>query len=206
VIGTLDALRRYPVKSLRGEALEMAEIEATGIPGDRAEVLVARDGARAGKAYRGKENDRLHLVDDAQAARALANARGVDVEIRGGDHFFDDAAISLLVDTWLEALNAHVGYAVQWERFRPNFFARSHAGSLPPEEKLVGRQLLLGTARLRVRTPIERCVTITYHPAGEPSDPRVLQFLAQQRNAWMGIYCDVVEPGVARRGDALALL
>lgn len=191
---------------MRGEALEIAEIQATGIPGDRCEALVARDGARAGKAYRGKENDRLHLVDDAQAARSLANTLGVDVEIRQGEHFFDDAPISLLVDTWLEALNAHVGYDVQWERFRPNFFVRSHAGGVPPEQELIGRQLLLGTARLRIRTPIERCVTITYHPAGERSDPRILQFLAQQRNAWMGIYCDVVEPGVTRRGDELVLL
>lgn len=202
-IGTLAALRRYPVKSLHGEALDSVDVQASGIPGDRASALVARAGARAGKTYRGKENDRLHLIADTQRASALARERGVEVEVCEGEHFFDDAPISIIVDTWLEPLSEHLGYTVEWERFRPNFFVVADDGKAAPEETLVDRRLQLGTVGMRVRSPIERCVAITYHPRGEASDPRILRFLAERRNAWLGIYCDVLEPGFVRVGDRL---
>ena len=206
MLGSLEALRRYPVKSLRGEALERAEIGPAGIPGDRAAALLVCEGAREGNTYRGKENDRLHLLEDAETAKRLARERGVGVEIRRDEHFFDDAPISLIVDVWLAGVSAYAGYAVQWERFRPNFFVRSFERAVPLEGELVERELLLGAVRLRVRAPIGRCVTVTYHPSGEASDPRILQYLAQQRNNWMGVYCDVVTPGVVQRGDEVSLL
>jgi hypothetical protein len=208
LIGTLEAVRRYPIKSLQGVALDSVKVEVSGIPGDRSGALFALQGAREGKTYRGKEHDRLHLLRDAAAAQASAEERGVAVEVRHGEHFFDDAPISILVDEWLRELDAHVGYNIEWERFRPNFFVRSGASaqSIPLEQTLVGAQLQVGTARLGVRSPIERCVTVTYHPLGETADPRILRFLAEQRNAWMGIYCDVLEPGTASVGDPLILL
>jgi uncharacterized protein YcbX len=208
LIGTLEAVRCYPIKSLRGDALDSVKVEVSGIPGDRSGALFALQGAREGKTYRGKEHDRLHLLRDAAGAQACAKERGVAVEVRRGEHFFDDAPISILVDEWLRELDAHVGYNVQWERFRPNFFVRSgtSARPIPLEQTLVGARLQVGTVRLGVRSPIERCVTVTYHPLGETSDPRILRFLAEQRNAWMGIYCNVLEPGIASVGDPLILL
>jgi uncharacterized protein YcbX len=201
-IGTLEAIRRYPVKSMRGEVLQSVRVEESGILGDRGQAFFALDGARAGKTYRGKENDRLHLETDSIEAGEMARERGHAVELRSGDHFFDDAPISVLIDTWMRELNGHVGYAVEWERFRPNFFVRAH-GAVDPEEALTGAELLLGDVRLRARGPIERCVAVTYHPRGEPSDPRILRFLAQEREALLGIYCDVVQPGVTAVGDPL---
>jgi uncharacterized protein len=204
LIGTLDAVRRYPVKSLRGEALDATAVGSAGIPGDRAGALFVRAGnARVGKTYRGKEHDRLHLTGDAALARASAAKRGVEVELRRGDHFFDDAPISLLIDRWLETLNEHLGYAVGWERFRPNFFVVAAADFALVESELVNGELQLGGVTLRVRAPIERCVTITYHPEGGASDPGILRFLAQQRDTLMGVYCDVLEPGVVHVGDKL---
>lgn len=204
LLGRLDAVRRYPVKSLRGECLAAVNVDWGGIPGDRASALFVREGhARAGKTYRGKEHDRLHLIADSPAARRAANDRGVGVELRDGEHFFDAAPISILIDRWLEALNDNVGYSVEWERFRPNFFVRAAADFAATESDLVAADLQLGTMRLRVRSPIIRCVTITYHPHGEPSDPRILRFLAERRETAMGIYCDVVEPGRTKVGDAL---
>ncbi|MGA8385014.1 MAG: MOSC domain-containing protein [Candidatus Cybelea sp.] len=208
LIGTLEAVRRYPIKSLRGAALDSVKVEVSGIPGDRSGALFALQGAREGKTYRGKEHDRLHLLRDAAGAQACAKERGVAVEVRRGEHFFDDAPVSILVDEWLRELDGHVGYNVQWERFRPNFFVRSgtSARPIPLEQTLVGARLQVGTVQLGVRSPIERCVTVTYHPLGESSDPRILRFLAEQRNAWMGIYCDVLEAGIASVGDPLILL
>jgi uncharacterized protein YcbX len=207
LIGTLDALRRYPIKSLGAETLESVEVEESGIPGDReGALIVAAGGARVGKTYRGKEHDRLHLLATAEEASAAAAERGVRVEFQSGQRFFDDAPISLLVDRWLETLDAHLGYAVEWERFRPNFFVRAAPEFALEEAALVNAELTLGTVRLRVRCPIERCVAITYHPRGAASDPEILRFLGQQRNAWLGIYCDVLKPGVVHVGDLVHLV
>jgi uncharacterized protein YcbX len=203
-IGRLDAVWRYPTKSLHFESLDEADVDSDGIRGDRTRALVVTAGhARLGKPYRGTEHDGFHLVTDGEAARVLAAERGVQTEERGGERFFDAAPISILVDRWLDGLSAHLGYAVQPGRFRPNLFVRAADGFSMLEEDLVGWELALGPVRLRVRKPIERCVVTTYDPGGGASDPRVLRYVARERKTWMGIYCDVVTTGVIRPGDAL---
>jgi uncharacterized protein YcbX len=202
LVGRLDAIWRYRTKSLHFEALDAADVDSDGIRGDRTRALIVTAGhARLGKTYRGGENDRLHLVTDAESARALAAQRGVQTEERDGERFFDAAPISILVDRWLEGLNTYLGYAVEPIRFRPNLLVRAADGFSMLEDDLVGWELALGPVRLRVRQPIERCVVTTYDPDGGASDPRILRYVAQQRKTWMGIYCDVVATGVIRPGD-----
>jgi MOSC domain-containing protein len=204
LLGTLAAIWRYPVKSLRAEALERASVTVSGIPGDRATALfVLRGHPREGKTFRGKEHDRLHLAAGAGAAVELGALRGVELEPRTGEHFFDDAPVSLLIDRWLDSLNAHVGYPVEPERFRPNFLVRAGDGFGASEAELEGAEILLGAVRLRVRGAIGRCVTTTYDPRGGTADPEILRYVAQARASQMGVYCDVLEPGIVRRGDPL---
>jgi len=199
-------MRRFPVKSLRGEALEEIAVDSNGLHGDRQRALVVRDGPiRAGKTYRGKEHERLHLIADPGAPTAAAAERGVDVSLERDGPFFDDAPVSIIVDRWLDALSAYVGYRVEWQRFRPNFFVRATPQFDFDEPSLTGRALRLGEVRMRVRAPIGRCVVITYDPAGGTSDPEILRYVAQQRDNTMGIYCDVINAGTVRVGDALTL-
>ena len=202
-IGTLASIWRYPVKSQRYEALDEALVEPTGVHGDRISAYLIQTAGhpREGKAFRGKENDHLHLTASDAEAKVLADRARVHIERAGGGRYFDDAPVSLIVDRWLDELSAHVGYAVAPLRFRPNFFVTAAPEFAAPEATLEGRELRLGAVTLRVRYPIERCVVTTYDPNGGPSDPRILRFVAQQRNSWMGVYCDVVEPGRVRVSD-----
>lgn len=191
---------------MRGEALEESAVDFDGLRGDRQRALVVRDGpVRAGKTYRGKEHERLHLIADPDAATAAAAQRGVDVSLERDGPFFDDAPVSIIVDRWLDALSAHVGYLVEWQRFRPNFFVTAAPQFDLDEQSLTGSDLRLGEVRLRVRAPIGRCVVITYDPEGGTSDPEILRYVAQQRDNTMGIYCDVIGPGTVRVGDVLTL-
>jgi len=206
ILGTVQSIWRYPVKSLHFEALDEAEIESAGVRDDRtAAYFVDSPGRpRYGKELRGKENPTLHLLADGPDVQAAAQSAGVDVERRAGDRFFDAAPISILFDRWLAALSEHVGYAVEPLRFRPNFFALASPEFSDDEQALPGRILNAGTVTLRVRKPIERCAVPTYDLHGGPSDPRILRFIAQQRENIMGIYCDVVETGAIRIGDAIS--
>jgi uncharacterized protein YcbX len=207
LLGTLREIRRYPVKSLRGESLEHAEIWEGGVRGDRVRQLVVQDGhARVGRPYRGMEHERLHLAGDQREAFALARERGVTLRAEDGERFYYSGAISLIFDRWLDGVSAHVGYPVEFERFRPNFFARAGPGFVFDEGSLVGKTLDVGEVRLFARKPISRCVTITYHPRGEAPDPRILRYVAQERDATMGLYCDVLRAGTARKGDSLFLV
>lgn len=205
-IGTVASIWRYPVKSLRYEVLDEAEVELSGVHGDRTSAYVVQSPGhpRFGKAFRGKENDRLHLIGSDSDVRAMAERASTAVERSDGSRFFDDAPISIVVDRWLNDLSAHVGYPVQPLRFRPNFFVIAGDSFEDGEAALVGSTLELGNAILTVRAPIKRCVVPNYDLEGGQTDHRILRFLAQQRNEWMGIYCDVERPGTVRVGDVLA--
>jgi uncharacterized protein YcbX len=205
LLGTIASIWRYPVKSLRSEPLDEAEIEATGVRGDRTSAYVVRtaDHPRAGKAFRGKENPTLHLASTDHGVRGIAVEAGVDVERRDGGRFFDDAPISLLVDRWLDPLSAHVGYPVEPLRFRPNLFIAASPEFSLDESALEGRTLAVGTVLLFVSEAIGRCVVPTYDVHGAASDPRVLRFIAGERDNKMGVYCEVVRPGFVRLGDSV---
>lgn len=208
-LGTLAAIHRYPVKSLRGESLDQVAVLQQGVEGDRTRSMIVRGGhARTGKPYRGKENDELHLSSDPQRGVERARERGVEVELQTNEEepFTDDAPVSIVVDTWLRGLSKYVGYDVEYERFRPNFFVHARDGFSLTEEAMTGRELALGEVLLRVRYPIERCVVTTYDPSGGQSDPEVLSYVVRERSAWMGIYCDVLRAGIVRIGDSFSLV
>ena len=204
ILGALESIRRYPRKSLAGESLDSVAVAYDGLEGDRTSAFFVRSGhAREGKTYRGKEHERFHTIHDAADAARLAAAKGVDLEFRQGDRYFDDAPVSLMLETWIRDLSERMGYDMDPERFRPNFFVRTVPALTGDEASLVGAHLALGEVRLRVRSPIERCVVVTYDPNGGASDARVLRCIAQERQNAMGVYCDVLQPGTVRVGDEL---
>jgi uncharacterized protein YcbX len=204
--GTLAAIWRYPVKSLRGEALEEVVVDGDGLAGDRRRSLRALgdDRGRRGKDWRGKEDPRLHLIGDAAAAIRDVESRGVAVALNERGPNFDAAPVSVLFDAWLVEFEAMFGHALEPLRFRPNLFVRA-AGAVPPEAALTGATIALGDVRLLVVSPIDRCVVPTYDLATGASDPAVLRTLAQRRANTMGVYCTTLAAGIVARGCAVFL-
>jgi uncharacterized protein YcbX len=206
LLGNVTVIHRYPVKSLAGEELEWAAIDADGIAGDRAAALFVTAGhARTGQTFRGKEHNLLHLTSDTQHAMDLAEANSVAVELRRGTHYFDAAPISLVFDRWVDEVSDALGRSMDFRRWRPNLFAHAAADFQFRESDLTGGLIEAGTALLRVREPTERCVTTTYDVETGERDPAVLRYVAQERGNVFGVYCDVELAGVVRAGDALRL-
>ncbi|HEY4439015.1 MAG TPA: hypothetical protein VGN14_01100, partial [Candidatus Elarobacter sp.] len=73
------------------------------------------------------------------------------------------------------------------------------------EADLIGATLRAGTTVLTVVDTNKRCVTTTYDIATGESEPRVLSEVAQRRANVVGIYCEVITPGVVTLADVLRL-
>jgi uncharacterized protein YcbX len=207
-VGELAAIWRYPTKSLAAQPLDSTAVEADGIPGDRAGALFVQTGhARTGKTYRGKENNLLHTVSQPHDAARIAAQSGVHVEMRAepGQRYFDDAPISLIFDRWIAEVERALETPLDPRRWRPNFYARAAAGFSLLEDDLIGRSIEIGDVVLRARDTIKRCVTTTYDIETGERDDDVLLYVAQNRAAVMGVYCEVELAGTVRAGDALRL-
>jgi uncharacterized protein YcbX len=83
------------------------------------------------------------------------------------------------------------------------------------ENEWVGRTLVIGDeVRLRVLVPCPRCVRPTLAQEDLPKDTGILRTVAQHNQAPVGdfgpmgcagVYSDVVNSGVLRRGDVVRL-
>jgi hypothetical protein len=204
-LATLANIWRYPVKSLKAEALGRADVGERGLAGDRGSALflATPDRARSGKTFRGKEHRLLHTIAQPAGAIELVETDGLRLEARGGGPFFDAQPVSLIVDCWIAELERVLAVPLDPLRYRPNLFARALATEFPGELELVGAVLQIGGVRLRVVAPIDRCVTTTYDVAtGEPA-PQVLRAVAEYRDNRMGVYCVVETPGSLAAGDTV---
>jgi hypothetical protein len=194
VIGTVQALARYPVKSLRGENLDAVNLRWPGIDGDRqyaflrqgnrsrfpwltgrelADLIVStaryvEPGNPRKSPVRVTTRDGEHDLHDpallAQLSRAAGEAVGVFQLNRGT---FDAMPVSVLSTATVDRVAARAGTAVDIRRFRANIVIAPADGSAR-EDAWLGGTLLFGDTpnppKLRLTTPIERCSMITIDP------------------------------------------
>jgi uncharacterized protein len=205
-------LWRYPVKAMRGEAIQRAELGEDGVRGDRLLRVDDEDGktitARTARALLGLAatigEDGEPLIDGVpwrepaslDAVRAASGPAAQLARTDGGKRY-DAAPILVLTDGGLAQLG------VDRRRFRPNLFLEEVDG--PAERDWVGRRLRAGTALLFVREPCERCVVTTIDPDTLEVDADVLRRTRLELGGMMGVYCDVLVPGQVSVGDEVEL-
>jgi uncharacterized protein YcbX len=131
--------------------------------------------------------------DRAMPARVVRAGRGMT------DSTFP--SISILSTASLAALGARLGKPLAMERFRGNVWLDGLAPFA--EFDLVGRDIRIGGASLRVRERITRCKATTVDPATGVSDADTLAGL---RAGWghedFGVYAEVTAGGRVALGDA----
>ncbi len=159
------------------------------------------------------EADVLHPEGRAAVAAFLVRflgeeARGTPAFHHVPGHVFADQrrpVVSLLSLSSLAAFEADLGAARDVRRFRANVLLEGAAAWA--EEGWVGRELRLGSARLRVTKPTTRCPATQVNPdtAERDADPAAeLRRLYGHIN--LGVHAEVLEGGTLRPGDALVLL
>jgi uncharacterized protein YcbX len=226
VVGQVVALWRYPVKSMAGEPLEVAELSWHGIAGDRRWAFIRAglersdfpwmtirersDMGRFRPAFRepDRPDDSPTLVrtpggaeyDVADPALAAELGDGVRL-IKQNRGVFDIAPLSVISTATVAALGAMLGAELDVRRFRPNLVVESTGGEPFPEDGWVGSVLGLGAARMRVDQRDKRCVMVNVDPDTSERDPAVLRMIAQRREAFLGVYGSTVTPGRVAVGD-----
>ncbi|WP_237216523.1 MOSC domain-containing protein [Falsiroseomonas oryziterrae] len=139
------------------------------------------------------------LGEEARGALRLAEVPG---------HAFTDIpqkAVSLIGMASVADLGARAGMVLDPLRFRGNILFSGAAAFA--ELDWVGREILLGGARLRVFKRTQRCAATEVNPGTAERDALVPRWLRQHYgHADMGVYAEVLEGGRIAVGDALELL
>lgn len=204
-------LWRFPVKSLRGERLDVAELGPGGVVGDR--MVHLRDGegrvltARSRRGLLGLSgtigDDGEVMIDgrpwDSDSARErVRRVAGVDataVAFAGPDdgQRHDVLPLTVLSDGMARAVGAEP------RRFRANLVVGG--APWPTERAWIGRGLQIGEALIGVRNARTRCVMTTFDPDTLERNPAVLRRIVQEFNGRVALDCWVIAPGVVQVGQ-----
>ena len=170
-VGTIEALFRYPVKSMRGERLETATLGWHGLEGDRRfafrrledrggvpwltasklpELVLFTpraangDGAALPTHVVTPEGEEMALLGEDLAAE-IGRRHGAPVQIMRLDRgIFDDGSISVITSSTVAEVCRLAGRSAEVRRFRPNILVRSMRASPFEEDEWVGGRLTFG--------------------------------------------------------------
>ncbi len=223
------ALRRYPVKSMGGEALDVAALTPRGIAGDRFLAVTDDEGRLAS----GKDSRRFrrrdtvfdhaaHTRPDGQVVvsdgttswpvgdptldRHLSTVMGAEVRVlpEGDVPHQDGSPLSLVGTASLRWCAERWGGTPDPRRIRGNVVLDTDEPFL--EEQWVGREVALGSARLRISERTPRCRMVDLSQDRVEAEEPWLKVLGHERDLCLAVYADVVQPGTVSLGDRVRLL
>ena len=122
--------------------------------------------------------------------------------------FFDLAIVHLLTTATIERLRAlYPEGRFEVRRFRPNIVVATGPDQQGfVENDWIGHTLAIGDeVRLRITGPCPRCVMTTLPQGDLPKDAGIVRTAAQNNQANVGVYADVVRGGNVRRGDGVTV-
>ena len=209
---TVGALWRYPVKTLAGEPLDIAEITTNGIVGDRIVHVRGPEGVRTSRLFHDLLGlhatvgpDGEPLVDGQpwaapevlERVRAVAGADATLARYDGVERF---DVLPLLVAT--DGAVAAFGRDVR--RLRPNIVIDGVDGL--DEFDWPGAELHIGDTVITLDSRRGRCPMTTVDPDTLAVDRDVLKDIIRRFDGKLALNADVLRPGTIRVGDPVHLV
>lgn len=219
-IGEVEALFRYPVKSMSGELLEVANLGWHGLDGDR-RLAFRRTNDRSGFPWltasnlpelilfapqrreaavgdnlpthvRTPQGEDLAVFGD-ELATEIGRRHGAPVEMmylnRG---IFDEACVSLITSTTVDAIGRLAAQRVDVRRFRPNILIKSLRAVPFEEDEWVKGVLSFGegdeAAAIGITNRDERCSMVNFDPDSGSTTAEVLKAIVRVRGNKAGVY------------------
>lgn len=225
--GRVVGMWRYPVKSMGAEPLVEADVTWNGIAGDRRWAFIRDEAAHGGfpwltlrqrpdlHHYRPYFSDPSRPDTSPTLVRSPTGSE-IDVTdptlaeelvrlIRQDRGVFDAFPLSVITTQTIRELGTLVGSELDPLRFRANLLVEATEDAPFAEDEWVGRELRIGTTRVRVDKRDGRCVVITIDPTTTERDPAILRTVAQQRDGCLGVYGSIVTPGRVSVKDTVYL-
>lgn len=222
----VTSIRRYPVKSMGGEELDLAQFDTRGLAGDRWFAVREPDGRLAS----GKDSARFRRHDEVFCF--AARTRGFAVEVSGDGHTWTvgdpaldehlsrrmgspvsvrperdlvhhDAAPLSLVGSATLAWWRERGIDADPRRLRTNLVLETVEPFV--EEAWVGRELVVGQGRIAVTGPVARCRMVDVDQDGATGGDGWLRAATAERGGCVGMYARVVGTGAVRVGDRVRI-
>ena len=204
-------LWRYPVKSMAGEPLQVAELTAEGIPGDRIVQVYGPEGIRSSRrqhrllglhATLGPDGEPLVNGLPWRSAAVLDLVRaaaGTDASLDeyGGVERFDILPLLVATDGAVAAFGRDI------RRLRPNLLIGGVEGM--DETTWEGAALHIGKAVIRLDSLRGRCPMTTVDPDTLERDPEVLRDIGRRFGGRLALNAAVTRPGIVRVGDPVTL-
>jgi uncharacterized protein YcbX len=205
-------LWRYPIKSLKGEQLEQAEITPNGIPGDR-EIVVLNS---AGRVITSRSRPKLLGLrgqlsedgtptingfrwDSAEAGELINAVVGEPAKLVRVPQPQGFDVLPLLIAT-----DGTAGFLkIDHRRLRPNILLAGVSGL--EERDWPGRIISIGDLRIHAVKLRARCVMTTFDPDTQEQDKSVLVKIIRDLDGTAALDCYVIQPGTIRAGDAVAI-
>lgn len=208
----LDAIYRYPIKTLAGESLTDSVLGALGVPGDRIVHVRGPEGVRTSrKHYRllglqgSLDRDGRPLVNglpwhSTGALDLVRTAAGSDawLEAFEGPERFDVLPLLVATDGAIAAFGRDV------RRLRPNLVIGGVDGL--DEFAWPGAELHIGEAIVAIDSRRGRCPMTTVDPDTLERDPEVLREIGRRFGGRLALNASVVRGGRIAVGDEVRLL
>jgi uncharacterized protein YcbX len=225
-IGHVEALFRYPVKSMACEPLESATLGWHGIEGDRRLALRRMDD-RSGfpwlsasqlpelllfaphlPTYVRTPNGNDLPVFGEELAAEVGQRLGAPVQMmqmRQG--IFDEASISVIASDTVSEIGRLAGVSPDVRRFRPNVVVRLLRPAPFQEDDWVGSVLSFGEGddapAVTVTMRDERCSIVNLDPDSAASAPDVLKAVVRAHQNTAGVYGAVTRVGRLAVGQTM---
>ncbi|AIQ75250.1 MULTISPECIES: MOSC domain-containing protein [Paenibacillus] len=236
VVGEIQGINRYPVKSFAGENLESCMIEPYGMLGDRfcsfydeskegwRKYITARnipnmltyqaqfiDGqihvtASDGRTFGWDDNLLEEIQSQTKTPITMSGLKAVHPQLEHPQLLSVDGASILLITD----ASLKKLEATWGHSLDPRRFRGNFVIALNDDSLFegdwIGRRLNIGDAQLQVDSFCERCVVITMDPDSLQKDPVLLKKLHKEFDLHFGVYASVIKTGQIRIGDKVELV
>ncbi len=174
---------------------------------DATSVLTVRDGDAETRGDLASGAGRA-AIETFFARLCADELRGPPKILEAAGHSFSDVArkvVSIINLSSVTALEEMIGRAVDPLRFRANLYVRGWPAW--SELDLVGRDIVVGTARAKVVKRIVRCAATNVEPRTGIRDLNIPQTLMQRLgHADCGVYAEITATGDAGAADRICLV